>query len=171
MLFFWWSNKLQNLWCHQLLLNKSYTFFCFFGILCSIKIWDLTSVPVMPKFPNSFLVLLQRLETSSRIFYDINKMAVKCNFLIFIGWLLLFLVVSEHIFKIVKSHNLIIMEFWLILNWRAKEGLGSEPSAQKRPKTSKILHNNISKLAKFHDHMIYNSRHIHKMYSILYIMC
>ena len=54
---------------------RSYTLHCFFRILGSIKkkIGQIL-VQLMTNNSNFFVTLLQRLQTSSRLFYDFDKM-------------------------------------------------------------------------------------------------
>ena len=69
-------------------------------------------VQFMRTISNPFLSLLQRLEISSRHFYDFDKIAViKCDLLIFSRSCLLFLIILVHTFKRVNNHKVIIIGF------------------------------------------------------------
>ena len=54
-------------------------------------------------------MLLLRLGTSYKPFYDPDEMSLKCNLLMFSGKFLLFLTVTVHFFKRVQNCQLIII--------------------------------------------------------------
>ena len=56
---------------------------------------------------NLFSPILWRLEISSRPYYNFDKMTIFGDLLNFSTWFLLFLIVSVHILKRVKNHELI----------------------------------------------------------------
>ena len=95
---------------------KSFTFDCLLRITGTTKMKSgQISVELLVTNPNSFLHSFWRLETSSRSFYDFDKMTVWCDLRDFGSWCSLFFSIFEHIFKREKSQKLIAVGFWLIM--------------------------------------------------------
>ena len=126
---------------NTLLHVTSYTFDLFFKMLGSIKMkYDPILLQLMIKISNSILVLLWKLETSSRLFYHFEKIAIWYVLLIFIRWYLTFLAVSVHTFIRVKNQKFIIIDFGLIVvvGWKIEKQLGPSPPNHSKS-TLKIL--------------------------------
>ena len=91
--------------CQVIININPYTFDYFFRVPVSIKInIGHILVKFMTNISNLFLPQLWRLETSSRPFYNFDKIAVQCDLLIF-DWCCLS--------KRIKIHELIMISFFI----------------------------------------------------------
>lgn len=131
------------------LLHRSY-----FRIVGNIKIkLGQIEVQLMTTISSLLCAQLWRLETSSRSVYNHNKMEIDSR------WCLLFLMVSVHAFKRVKTTNSV----WLVLIIcvRLENQRGPEYRIQSSKSCKSFLAlDHIYYLVKFHDQAIYNSKYI-----------
>ena len=135
--------------------NGSFTYAYFFWILGNIKIkFVLMLVCCMTNISNMFLVYCWRLETSSRLFYDIIKMTIWRESVIFNSWHLTFWTVPYRPFQ--KNETLESWHNWLQSNWRRLLNLKKSKTLPQSSKLSKrflkiIVLAYIYQLAKFGD--------------------
>ena len=108
--------KFQNLWHHRKYCLLSYTFAYFLWILCTINMkFGQILVYLITNIPNMILTHCWGMKTSSRPFYNFNKMTIYQDLSIFSSWYVPFL--NLHYSPFQKNETLETWHNWLLSNW------------------------------------------------------